>query len=115
MKAANYQTVKEEKVADPAAKDCFIRVLIGPADGAGKFHMRRFRVLPGGYTPLHTHDWEHEVFILAGAGELATADGPRPFAAGHVIFVAPQELHQFKNTGPADLEFLCLIPATGPA
>ena len=114
MKISNYQETSEERVSGPEAKDVFIRVLIGPADGADKFHMRRFRVLPGGHTPHHSHDWEHEVYVLAGQGELITPDGPRPFAAGDVIFVDPNARHQFRNPGPAELEILCLIPAVSP-
>lgn len=104
--------VAEKPVDDPESRGCHIRVLIGPGDGADKFHMRRFRVEPGGYTPHHAHPWEHEVFILAGAGELMTPGGPKPFEAGHVIFVEPEFKHQFRNTGGGELEFLCLIPKT---
>jgi quercetin dioxygenase-like cupin family protein len=111
MKVTPYLQVTENPVTDPEAKDAFIRVLIGPEDGARKFHLRRFRLLPGGYTPLHTHPWEHEVFVLAGQGELITPDGPRSFAAGAAIFVDPGLRHQFRNVGDGELEFLCAIPA----
>lgn len=111
MKIANFSQVEENEVSDPEAEKVFIRVLIGPDDGAENFHMRRFRVLPGGHTPHHVHDWEHEVFILAGRGELQTPDGPRSFEAGDVVFVDPGVKHQFTNSGEIDLEFLCLIPA----
>ncbi len=111
MKVAAYAEIAEERVLDPEAKDVFIRVLIGPGDGAKVFHMRRFRVLPGGHTPHHAHDWEHEVFIISGEGKLETPDGPRPFKTGDVIFVDPGIKHQFKNTGASELEFFCLIPA----
>jgi len=111
MKAIEFSKIPEEKVEDPEARDVHIRVLIGPDDGADKFHMRRFRVLPGGHTPHHTHDWEHEVYILSGKGELETPEGPRPFETGSVVFVPAGIKHQFKNTGDDELEFLCLIPA----
>jgi len=32
------------------------------------------------------------------------------FEAGDVVFVPPDELHQFRNTGDGELRFLCLIP-----
>jgi len=111
VKIANFSQVEENEVSDPEAEKVFIRVLIGPDDGAENFHMRRFRVLPGGHTPHHVHGWEHEVFILAGRGELQTPDGPRGFEAGDVVFVDPGVKHQFTNSGESDLEFLCLIPA----
>jgi quercetin dioxygenase-like cupin family protein len=111
LKVIPYQQVVENPVTDPEARDAFIRVLIGPEDGARKFHLRRFRVLAGGYTPLHTHPWEHEVYILAGSGELVLPDGPKPFTPGDAIFVDPGLRHQFRNTGADELVFLCAIPA----
>ena len=78
MKVIHHDQSPESKVDDPEAKDVFIRVLIGPDDGADNFHMRRFRVLAKGYTPHHQHDWEHEVFVLAGQGELVSPQGPQP-------------------------------------
>ena len=110
MKTIHFDQVPEEKVPDPEASGVFIRVLIGPNDGADNFVMRRFRVAPGGHTPRHTHDWEHEVFVLAGEGELFTPEGPKPIKAGDAILVDPKAEHQFTNTGSQDLEFLCLIP-----
>ena len=114
MELKNYIEHEEEKVRDPEAKDVFIRVLIGPEDRAENFHMRRFRVLPGGHTPYHAHDWEHEVYILSGRGELTTAEGATPFQAGDFVFVDPNLEHNFKNDGDEELVFLCLIPALNP-
>ncbi|MBS7654346.1 cupin domain-containing protein, partial [Candidatus Bathyarchaeota archaeon] len=34
----------------------------------------------------------------------------RKFRAGSVIFIPPNEKHQFKNTGGKTVKFLCLIP-----
>ena len=95
----------------PGAKGARIRILIGPEDGAERFHMRQFELEPGGCTPHHQHDYEHEVLILKGSGIAKGEQGERPFKAGDVIFVAPNELHQFSNTGKETCEFICLIPA----
>lgn len=72
--------------------------------------MRLFEVGPGGYSPLHTHNWEHEVFILEGEG--VADDGEKEFKikSGTVVYVAPEEKHQFRNIGTDTLKFLCLIP-----
>ena len=114
MKVVHYENVTENKVDDPEARDVYIRVLIGPDDGADNFHMRRFRVSAGGYTPHHAHDWEHEVYILAGEGEVMTPDGSKAVKAGDVVFMPANVKHQFRNAGSADFEFLCLIPAVAP-
>jgi len=88
-----------------------MRMLIGPDEGAGVFHMRQFEVEPGGNTPHHEHNYEHEVLILAGEGTIASAAGDRPCKAGDIVWVPPGEKHQFRNTGNQALKFICLIPA----
>ncbi len=30
--------------------------------------------------------------------------------AGHFVYVEPNKVHQFRNTGDKPLKFLCLIP-----
>jgi len=93
------------------AQGVAMRVLIGPETGAPTFVMRLFEVEPGGHTPLHEHGWEHEVFVLAGEGEVASPDGVSELRPGTAVFVAPGETHQFINRGRETLRFLCLIPA----
>ena len=88
-----------------------MRMLVGPAEGATNFHMRHFEVEPGGYTPHHQHNYEHEILILKGEGLAQSEQGERPFRAGDVIWVPANEMHQFRNTGGMPLEFICLIPA----
>jgi quercetin dioxygenase-like cupin family protein len=95
----------------PGASGAKMRMLVGPEDGAANFHMRHFEVAPGGYTPHHQHDYEHEILILKGSGVAKSAEGERRFEAGDVIFVAANEMHQFTNPSDQPLEFICLIPA----
>ena len=37
-------------------------------------------------------------------------DQEHPLAAGDFVFVVPDEVHQFRNTGSVPLKFLCLVP-----
>jgi quercetin dioxygenase-like cupin family protein len=91
-------------------KDVSIRWLISKRDGAKNFAMRLFEVAPGGNSPWHHHDWEHEMFILEGEGVARKEDGEIEFHAGDAFFVPPGEWHNFINTGKKPLTFLCLIP-----
>ncbi len=109
-KIVPFQQVSEQAVTEDGVRGVFIRVLIGLDDGAPNFVMRRFRVQPGGYTPHHSHQWEHEVFVLAGQGEIETPEGPRPLGPGDAVFAPGGMVHQFRNTGEDDFEFLCVIP-----
>ncbi|MFQ5863847.1 MAG: cupin domain-containing protein [bacterium] len=101
MKVQNYTEVEETQVTMEGAKDTVMRLLISDKDGADNFAMRMFTVESGGHTPFHFHNYEHEVFVLAGQGVLKGEDGEHPFKAGDVIFVKPDEKHQFRNNGLA--------------
>ena len=87
-----------------------MRRVIAEKEGAENFVMRVFEVEPGGNTPLHTHAWEHEVFILSGNGIVVDESGDREVKTGDVVFVAGEEKHQFKNPSDKPWEFICLIP-----
>ena len=111
MKITQMRGIRQQPVEMPGAQGARMRLLIGPDDGADTFHMRQFEVAPGGCTPHHEHDFEHEILILRGQGMAATPEGDRSFKTGDVIFVPAGEKHQFRNTGDTPGEFLCLIPA----
>lgn len=102
---------EQNDVTMPGAVGARMRMLVGPQDGARIFHMRHFEVAPGGHTPHHQHDYEHEIIVLKGRGTARSAEGERTFGPGDVIWVPPNEPHQFTNTGADPLEFICLIPA----
>jgi quercetin dioxygenase-like cupin family protein len=110
MKVVDYRQIESAPVEMEAAVDCQMRLLIGPSDGAPSFSMRQFEVAPGGSTPRHQHAHEHEVFVLEGRGVVAGAEQEYALAPGTVVFVPPEELHQFRNTGSGPLRFLCLVP-----
>jgi quercetin dioxygenase-like cupin family protein len=115
MRIKQLTEVPANEVTMEGAQDCKVRWLIGEKDQAPTFAMREFEVAPGGHTPKHFHDYEHEVYVLAGRGTIVDGDREQPLAAGDVVFVAPNDVHQFKNTGSEPMRFLCLIPnsATG--
>ena len=102
---------EQTDVTMPGAAGTRMRMLIGPDDGATTFHMRHFEVQPGGHTPHHQHDYEHEVLVLEGQGIAKSEQGERPVRAGNVVWIPANEKHQFRNPGPQPLQFICLIPA----
>ena len=110
MKVSNYLDIKVEKVKMEGVKGATVRWLISQADGAPNFAMRMFELAPKGYTPLHQHPQEHEVYILEGEGTLVYEDKEYKFKKDYCVFVPPNKLHQFKNIGTNPLKFLCIIP-----
>ena len=84
-------------------------IMVGRADGAPHFAMRHFEVQPGGHSPRHSHDYEHEVFVTAGSGTVLLEGAERPIRQGDVIYVPADQEHQFK-AGAQGCSFLCLVP-----
>ncbi|HNX00181.1 MAG TPA: cupin domain-containing protein [Candidatus Cloacimonadota bacterium] len=114
MKVVHAKDVTLEEVNAEGASATKIRWLISQKDDAPNFAMRLFEIEPGGHTPLHKHDWEHEVFIVDGEGVLVFEDGEKPFITNDAIYVESGKMHQFKNTGSKLLKFLCMIPHEKP-
>ena len=115
MQVQRAAEVTQQAVDMEGAAGCQVRWLVGENVQAPNFAMREFEVAPGGHTPRHRHPYEHEVYVLSGIGAIVDGDQERPLAAGDVVYVAPDDVHQFKNTSSTPLKFLCLIPnsATG--
>jgi len=111
MKVSHYRDVRKKVPDMKGAEGVKMRMLIGQDDGAKKFVMRMFEVEEGGHTPLHTHDYEHEAFVVDGRGALVSEGGKEQnFERGYVLFVPPNQIHQFKNTGEDKLRFICVVP-----
>jgi len=106
MKVHNYRQVEGRNEAPGVV----LRVVAGPDEGASNFVMRVLEVQPQSSTPYHSHNWEHEAFILSGQGVLKTSDGERQLRREDVIFIPPNEQHCFTNTGDDLFSFICVIP-----
>jgi quercetin dioxygenase-like cupin family protein len=111
MKVKHYTEVENQDADMDGAHGANIRWVLGPDDKMPNFYLRVIEVQPGGNTPHHQHPYEHEVFVLEGGGELLDPEGnPLDLKPGTVAYVAPNDLHQFRNTGDGILRFICLIP-----
>jgi len=110
MKVDRSTQIESQSVVMDGATGCSVRWLINETDGAPNFAMRQFVVEPEGHTPRHSHPYEHEVYVLSGDGVVLEGDREHPIATGDFIYVRPDEIHQFRNTGTAPLTFLCMVP-----
>jgi quercetin dioxygenase-like cupin family protein len=106
----------QEMTGQPMAMDGVqgveMRLMVGRADGAANFSMRHFTVAPGGHTPRHSHNYEHEIYIVEGRGRVEQDGQFNDISAGDVIFVEPNRTHQLVNSSHEPLKFLCLVPVT---
>jgi len=97
----------------PGASQVTMRLMVCWDDGAPNFAMRLFEVQPGGHTPRHRHNYEHEILIMQGQAAVGTSEDDSQDTtaqAGDVLFIPANQTHQFRNTGPEVLKFMCLVP-----
>lgn len=106
----HYDDIAPIPVDADGAKNARKRLLVGAADGVPYFSIRMFTISPGGNTPSHAHDFEHEIYILEGTAKCVSGSTETPVRAGSVIFVPGGEPHCFVNTGSGDLVVLCMVP-----
>ncbi len=114
MEVTHYKQILPVTMDNEVVKNVAGRILIGREDGAKNFCMRLFEMGVGGYTPRHSHDWEHEVFVHTGNGEVSIEDQWYPLSPGSAIFVPSNVEHQFRNTGEEMFTFVCLVPSKAP-
>lgn len=115
MKVNHHTDIELKSVEMEGAANTKVRQLIGQNVSAANFAMRMFELDPGGHTPRHQHDYEHEIYVLEGEGVVLDGDKQHPLRPGDVIYVHPNDVHQFRNSGTQTMKMLCLIPnsATG--
>lgn len=115
MIVKHFEDIVAKPVAMEGAEDVYIREVITARDGAPNFAMRIFDVQPGGHTPFHQHDYEHEIFILSGQGEVTEGNRVFELQHGSALLIRPGTPHQFRNPGDEVLRFVCLIPLVDAA
>jgi quercetin dioxygenase-like cupin family protein len=101
------EAVERKPVAAGTATE--IQVLVGPADGAPNFALRRFIMGAGGGMPRHTNLVEHEQYVLQGRARIVVGDTVHEVAAGNVLYIPAGVPHSYQVV-EAPFEFLCIVP-----
>jgi len=101
------ESVERNEVAAGSATKT--QVLIGAADGAPNFSLRRFLMGPGGGMPRHTNTVEHEQYVLRGRARVGIGDEVHEVGPDDVLFI-PAEIPHFYEVLEAPFEFLCVVP-----
>lgn len=110
MKVVHYTDIPGQSFNSEVVKNVTGRVAIGKEDGAPNFCMRVFTIDAGGYTPKHSHEWEHEIFVHTGKGQVFRQGEWVDVEAGTTIFIPGNEEHQLRSGGDEGFTFVCLIP-----
>jgi S-methyl-1-thioxylulose 5-phosphate methylthiotransferase len=106
----SWEGVAPRAYDDPALAGVEKHELIGPADGAGSYRVRYFRVPAGGRTALERHPHDHGVVIQEGRARVTLGEQVHELGPGDVVYVAGDELHCFEAAGEAPLGFICVAP-----
>lgn len=110
MKHFKYEKIEPKEVTDFGSKGTNIRVFISETE-APNFIMRRFEIKPGGNIGIHSHNWEHEMYIIQG--ELYLIDGKgnkEKVTKDEFVYMPPNEPHGYLNESNETAAFLCIIP-----
>lgn len=109
MKSIAYRHVSPEV----PGKGMAVRWVIGRPEGAPNFAMRVIEFEAGVVFEPHQHPYEHEIFVLEGEGTAYGPDGQQVLMRpGVALYIPPDELHGYRNTGNGPLRFICVIPHT---
>jgi quercetin dioxygenase-like cupin family protein len=92
-------------------------VLVGEAQGAPNFRMRRFTLDAGSAVPKHTNEVEHEQYVLEGEyvvgfreGEDDAEDVEYEIGPGDSLFIPAGTVHWYRNDGQDEAAFICVVP-----
>lgn len=86
-----------------------VRRFITRRDGARNFELRYFELQPGAHSNLEHHIHDHGVLILRGRGSVRLGDAVHAIAEGDVVYVLPDEVHEFVAAADSVLGFLCVV------
>ena len=106
MKVVSYKDV-ESKEVEGSSK---LRIKWLNTGGSENFAVRYCEIDGGGFSPYHSHVWEHEIYVLDGEGLAVGDKESRPVSAGDLISIPGNEVHQIKNASNSLLRILCIIP-----
>lgn len=83
--------------------------LIGRNGELTDFDLRYFELEADGHTSLEKHVHTHVIIAIRGAGQISVGEQTHTLAPSDVVYVAPLEVHQLRNTGTEPFGFFCLV------
>jgi len=113
MPVIKHSELKQTPVDMDGAKAVTKKIPVGAKEGWDGYTMRVFTISPGGFTPKHSHDWEHVNHIVRGRGKLMINGAHHDMNEKDFALVPPNTEHQFSNPYDKPFEFICIVPNRG--
>lgn len=85
------------------------QVLIG-SEQAPNFALRKFRIAPNGFMPLHSNTVEHEQYVLEGSATITLGEKQLTVTAGDTVYIPAGLPHSYQTVGDKPFVFLCIVP-----
>jgi quercetin dioxygenase-like cupin family protein len=104
--------VKNDQIEEYKLPGLSHRTVAGPLQGFHSLEVWVQTVDPGSATPVHRHDCEEAIVILAGHGILDLDGQKMEFGPGDTLVVSRDAVHQVTCIGPEPLN---LVAALGTA
>ena len=105
--------VKKIELSGPLVKHASMKALVSPEEGWKDHVMRVVELGIDGFSPKHSHPWQHINYVLEGQGELEIDGVVTPISPGSYAYVPGNTLHQFRNIGQQTFKFICIVPVEG--
>lgn len=113
MPVIKYDSIRFAPVEMDGVKDASKAVVIGKSEGWTDHTLRVFTLKPGGFTPRHSHDWEHFNHVIRGKGRLTLGAEVYELIEKDFAVVPGNTEHQFENPYDEDFQFICIVPNRG--
>jgi quercetin dioxygenase-like cupin family protein len=84
-----------------------------------EYGLRFFTIEPGGYLPIHKHEYAQTEILISGKLVAAHYDNndevieEKEIGPGEFFYVGPMEVHGMKNRGKEPATFFCCICVLG--
>jgi quercetin dioxygenase-like cupin family protein len=113
MFVSHRDVIEKKRLENPSMQKVTKQVLIGPEQGWDDYVMRMFTLGKDGYTPRHSHDWQHILYAVEGDGVLYMDGTEYVLTAGSTAYVNGGLEHQIMNIGNSEFVFICIVPKEG--
>ena len=110
MKILHFSDAQLKEIDEDTALHASQRIVLNNTSRDHLFTLRVLELAKGGSTPWYYYEWEHEIFIHSGNGEILYKDKWIPVTEGYFIYVGKNEDHQIRNRGDEPLLIVSRIP-----
>ena len=86
------------------------RSILGAEQGAPNYAMLYRALEPGESSPMHSHTWEHQAFILEGSCTLSCDSKDYQVSDGDAVLVPPNAEHEWRSDNGNQASWLVFNP-----